>query len=84
MTSLQSQEEQQSQAQFEGWAPLFPRLAWMALGGAAMLLWPQAALASETGGHVDPGSVALALVIILIVAKLCGDLAVRLGQPTVL
>jgi len=49
------------------------------------LLWPQVALAGETGGHVDPvGKVALALVIILIVAKLGGDLAVRLGQPAVL
>jgi Kef-type K+ transport system membrane component KefB len=51
----------------------------------ATLLWPQVALAGETDGHVDPvGNVALALVIILIVAKLGGDLAVRLGQPAVL
>jgi Na+:H+ antiporter len=51
----------------------------------ATLLWPQVALAGETDGHVDPvGNVALALVIILIVAKLGGDLAVRLRQPAVL
>ncbi len=51
----------------------------------ATVLWPQVALAGESGGHVDPvGNVALALVIILIVAKLGGDLAVRLGQPAVL
>jgi len=50
----------------------------------AAVLWPGLALASE-GGHVDPvGQVALALVIILIAAKLGGDLAVRLGQPAVL
>ena len=37
------------------------------------------------GGHTDPvGHVALGLVVILIVAKLGGDLAVRLGQPAVL
>ncbi len=43
------------------------------------------ALAAEPGGHVDPvGRVALALVVILAVAKLGGDLAVRLGQPPVL
>jgi Kef-type K+ transport system membrane component KefB len=49
------------------------------------MLWPGVALASESGGHVDPiGHVALALVIILIVAKLSGDLTVRLGQPAVL
>jgi Kef-type K+ transport system membrane component KefB len=48
-------------------------------------LWPSLALASEEAGHVDPvGRVALALVIILVVAKLGGDLAVRLRQPAVL
>ena len=42
-------------------------------------------MAGESAGHIDPvGNVALALVIILIVAKLGGDLAVRLGQPAVL
>jgi Kef-type K+ transport system membrane component KefB len=50
-----------------------------------MTLWPGVALASESGGHVDPvARVALALVVILIVAKLGGDVAVRLGQPAVL
>ncbi len=48
-------------------------------------LWPGLALASEAGGHIDPvGRVALALVVILAVAKLGGDFAVRLGQPGVL
>jgi Kef-type K+ transport system membrane component KefB len=52
---------------------------------AAAVLWPGVALAGEAGGHVDPvGHVALALVVILVVAKLGGDLAVRLGQPAVL
>jgi Kef-type K+ transport system membrane component KefB len=51
----------------------------------ATTLWPGVALAGEPGGHVDPvGHVALALVVILVVAKLGGDLAVRLGQPAVL
>ncbi len=51
----------------------------------AMLLCPQVAVADEASGHFDPvGHVALALVIILLVAKLGGDLAVRLGQPAVL
>ena len=51
----------------------------------ATVLWPGVALAGEPGGHVDPvGHVALALVVILIVAKLGGDLAARLGQPAVL
>lgn len=51
----------------------------------ATMLWPKVALAGELGAHLDPVShVALALVVILIVAKLGGDLAVRLGQPAVL
>ena len=54
-----------------------------ALGGA--ILWPRLALASEAASQVDPvGRVALALVVILLVAKLGGDLAERLGQPAVL
>ncbi len=51
----------------------------------AVLLCARVAFASESGSHVDPvGAVALALVIILIVAKLGGDIAVRVGQPAVL
>lgn len=51
----------------------------------AMVLLPQFAMASDAGSHLDPvGGIALALVIILVVAKLGGDLAVRLGQPAVL
>lgn len=52
---------------------------------SAALLWPVVAWASEPGAHVDPvGHVALALVVILIMAKLGGEFAVRLGQPAVL
>jgi len=52
---------------------------------AATLLWPVTAGASEPGAHVDPvGHVALALVVILLMAKLGGEFAVRLGQPAVL
>jgi Kef-type K+ transport system membrane component KefB len=41
--------------------------------------------ASEAGGHPDPvAPVALWLVIILVAAKLGGELAVRIGQPAVL
>ncbi len=58
------------------------------LGGlvlAALLLWPELASASESAAHADPvGHLALALVTILIVAKLGGDLAIRIGQPAVL
>ncbi len=51
----------------------------------AAAVWPGAALASEAGAHVDPiAHIALALVIILAVAKFGGDAAVRLGQPAVL
>jgi len=47
--------------------------------------WPGLAFAGESGGHADPvGHVALALVVILVVAKLFGDLAARVGQPAVL
>jgi len=43
------------------------------------------ALASEHATHVDPvATVALWLVVILLAAKLGGDLAVRIGQPAVL
>jgi len=50
-----------------------------------VLLSPGLALASDQGGHTDPvGHVALALVVILVAAKLFGDLAVRVGQPAVL
>jgi Kef-type K+ transport system membrane component KefB len=43
------------------------------------------AQASEAGGHSDPvASVALWLVVILVVARVGGDLAARIGQPAVL
>jgi Kef-type K+ transport system membrane component KefB len=51
----------------------------------ATLILPGAALASEGGGHEDPiAPVVLALAVILVLAKLGGDLAVRLRQPAVL
>lgn len=50
-----------------------------------ILLFPGTAFAAGSAVHSDPiGAVALALVIILLVAKLGGDLAVRIGQPAVL
>ncbi len=57
----------------------------IALG--VILLGPQTLLASVPGSqaHEDPVSqIALPLVIILLVAKLGGELAVRVGQPAVL
>ena len=48
------------------------------------LLWPVVAWASDSG-HADPvGLVAMALVVILLMAKLGGEVAVRCGQPAVL
>jgi Kef-type K+ transport system membrane component KefB len=49
----------------------------------AVLLWPAFAVAGP--GHGDTvAPIALALVVILVAAKLGGELAVRLGQPAVL
>jgi Kef-type K+ transport system membrane component KefB len=49
------------------------------------LVYPVVAFAAESNGHVDPIThVALALVVILVVAKTGGELAVRIGQPAVL
>ncbi len=51
----------------------------------ACLLAAVPAHASEGSGHADPvASLALWLVVILLAAKLGGDLAVRIGQPAVL
>ena len=48
-------------------------------------LVPAVALASQSDGHGDPvASVVLALTIILVAAKLGGELAVRMGQSAVL
>jgi Kef-type K+ transport system membrane component KefB len=59
---------------------LVPKLLFI----AATLL-PSAAVASQGGGHADPvAPVTMALVLILLSAKLGGELAVRLGQPAVL
>jgi Kef-type K+ transport system membrane component KefB len=49
------------------------------------LLSPLPTLAAQASSHTDPiASLVLALAIILIAAKLGGDLAVRIGQPAVL
>ena len=46
---------------------------------------PAAAFASPSAGHGDPvASVVLALTVILVAAKLGGELAVRVGQSAVL
>jgi Kef-type K+ transport system membrane component KefB len=59
------------------------RLVLPTLGIAALL--PATAFASESAGHVDPvASVVLALTIILLAAKLGGELAIRFGQSAVL
>ncbi|HYV85143.1 MAG TPA: cation:proton antiporter [Patescibacteria group bacterium] len=52
---------------------------------ALVLLVPVPALAAATGAHGDPvAPVLAALAIILVAARLGGDLAARLGQPAVL
>ena len=52
---------------------------------AALLAASPAAASGAASGHADPvAPVLLALAVILVVAKLGGDLAVRLGQPSVL
>ncbi|MGB8294746.1 MAG: cation:proton antiporter, partial [Polyangia bacterium] len=51
----------------------------------ALALVPAAAFASPNAGHGDPAaSVVLALTVILVAAKLGGELAVRVGQSAVL
>ena len=60
-----------------------PAVAIILFVGIALVL-PGAALASEDGHATAVANVALALAMILAGAKLGGDLAVRLGQPSVL
>jgi Kef-type K+ transport system membrane component KefB len=56
-----------------------------ALAFVPALLLPLPALAASGGAHGDPvAPVLAALAVILVVAKLAGDLAARLGQPAVL
>ena len=53
--------------------------------GLAALVIPQIALAAETADHADPvASLAVSLGIMLVGAKLGGEVATRLGQPAVL
>ena len=55
------------------------------LAGTFNLFATTPASASEGGGHTDPvASVVLSLAVILLAAKLGGDLATRIGQPSVL
>ena len=55
------------------------------LGASVLLAGAAPALANDAGAHVDPtAAVALALAVVLLCAKLFGDLAVRVGQPAVL
>jgi Kef-type K+ transport system membrane component KefB len=50
-----------------------------------LMVLPALALAAQDAGHGDPvAPVVLALAIILIAAKLGGEVAIRLGQPAVL
>jgi Kef-type K+ transport system membrane component KefB len=64
-------------------SPLGHRPALAAL--AICLVLPELAQASEPGGHGDPSAaVVLGLAIILVAAKLGGEIAVRLGQAAVL
>lgn len=65
---------------------LSPRLPGACFLATPLLLVGAApAFAGETGGHADPiAAVALGLAIVLLTAKLFGDLAVRAGQPAVL
>jgi Kef-type K+ transport system membrane component KefB len=56
-----------------------------ALAAIGCVLLAVPAHASEAGGHADPVAlVAFWLVVILLAAKLGGDLALRIGQPAVL
>jgi len=58
---------------------------WASITVALLLAVPALAVAAESLGHNDPvASVSLSLVVILIAAKLGGDLALRIGQPAVL
>jgi Kef-type K+ transport system membrane component KefB len=58
-------------------------MKWIAAGSLLLIAAP--VYASEGAGHGDPvASVVLSLAIILIAAKLGGDVATRIGQPTVL
>jgi hypothetical protein len=60
----------------------------MSRGGiilVVLLIGATSAVASEAGGHADPGApVLLALIILLAVAKLGSEIFERLGQPAVL
>jgi Kef-type K+ transport system membrane component KefB len=57
----------------------------LALGLVVQSAWSLAGAAGEAGGHGDPvAPVLLGVVVILLAAKLGGELAERIGQPAVL
>ncbi len=65
-------------------APLRPKTL-ARLAGLAVFAAMLPSFASETGGHSDPAApIVLALAIILVLAKVGGDLASRFKQPAVL
>lgn len=65
-------------------APLRPK-TFARLAGLAVFAAMLPSFASETGGHSDPAApIVLALAIILVLAKVGGDLASRFKQPAVL
>ena len=65
-------------------APLRPK-TFARLAGLAVFAAMFPSLASESGGHSDPAApIVLALAIILVLAKVGGDLASRFKQPAVL
>ena len=65
-------------------APLRPK-TFARLAGLAVFAAMFPSFASETGGHSDPAApIVLALAIILVLAKVGGDLASRFKQPAVL
>jgi Kef-type K+ transport system membrane component KefB len=66
-------------------ATLMRKVALIASALLSTLLANSAAFASQAEQHADPvAPLALALVLVLAAAKLCGELAMRLGQPAVL
>jgi Kef-type K+ transport system membrane component KefB len=66
-------------------AKLLPRGLFIAGVVIGVLVLSRGPLAAAEGGHADPvAPVALSLVVILVGAKIGGDLAVRAGQPSVL
>jgi Kef-type K+ transport system membrane component KefB len=65
-------------------APIRPK-TFTRLAGRAVVAAMLPSFASESGGHSDPAApIALALALILVLAKIGGDIAARFKQPAVL